>query len=304
MKSLFIAESPEAFGGYRPEKKKTPYSLIGFPFDSTSSFRAGQRFGPNAVRTASRYIEFNSLRAGVDVDEIGGVFDEGDVAIVHGDPRETVRRVEEIYKEIFASENSRIPILIGGEHLGSLGALSAFRIINPCLIWIDAHMDLREDYLGCKYSHASVVRRLNEKYGGNIRLFYIGVRGFSEEEHDYAENKGYDIVTSLEAFRIGEDMLALKLKKFLAGCNHYYISIDMDAFDPSYAPAVGNPEPEGLTPSLILDVLWKIIDNRLVGFDIMETSPVYDLSGITGILASKLVVELVAMHYAKSGREK
>jgi len=300
LRFLYIAESPESFGGYKAKPGKTLYSLVGFPFDSTTSFRAGQRFGPNAVRTASRYIEFNSLRAGVDVDEIGGISDEGDIAVVYGDPRETVRRVEEVYKDLL--EGKRFPILVGGEHLGTLGALSAFRKINPCVIWIDAHMDLREDYLGCKYSHASVVRRLNEKYGGNLKLFYLGVRGFSVDEYEYAINKGYEIVTSLEAISLGENMLALKLKNFLADCNDYYVSIDMDVFDPSYAPAVGNPEPEGLSPSLVLDVLWNIIDNRLIGFDVMETSPVYDPSGITSVVAGKLIVEIVAMHYVKKTR--
>ncbi|MCE4607113.1 MAG: agmatinase [Desulfurococcales archaeon] len=302
MKSLYTIEAPESFGGYKAKPEKTLYSLIGFPFDSTSSFRTGQRFGPNAVRTASRYIEFNSLRARIDLDDIGGISDEGDIAVVYGDPRETVRRVEEAYKVLI--EGNRVPVLIGGEHLGTLGALSAFRRINPCIIWIDAHMDLREDYLGCKYSHASVVRRLNEKYGGNLKLFYIGVRGFSDDEYEYAISKGYEIITSLEALGLGESMLSLKLKNFLADCNHYYISIDMDAFDPSYAPGVGNPEPEGLSPSLVLDVLWNTIDHRLVGFDVMETAPAYDPSEITSILASKLVIELAAMHHIKRGRRE
>jgi agmatinase len=300
---VYIAESPESFGGYKAPRERTPYSLIGFPYDSTSSFRTGQRFGPSSIRMASRYIEFNSLRAGLDVDEIGGIADEGDVSVVYGDPKETVRRVEEIYSELILEEN-RFPILVGGEHLGSLGALSAYRKSNPCIIWVDAHLDLRKDYLGCKYSHASVIRRLNEKYGGRIRVFYLGVRGFSEEEYEYAVNKEYTIVTSLEALRLGENMVTLKLKNFLADCEHYYISIDMDAFDPSFAPGVGNPEPEGLYPTLVLDILWNIVDNRLLGFDVMETSPIYDPSGITSILASKLIVELVAMHYTKITKKK
>ncbi|MEB3825219.1 MAG: agmatinase [Desulfurococcales archaeon] len=296
--SLYLIDNPEAFGGYRPRRANIAYSIIGFPFDSTSSYRAGQRFGPSSIRRASRYIEFNSLRSGIDLDEAGGLYDEGDVAVVYGDPKETVRRAIDVYKALL--DEGRLPVMIGGEHLGTLGALASMRKLDPCIIWIDAHMDLRDDYLGCRYSHASVVRRLLERFGGRLKLFYLGVRGFSGEELRVAEEKGFEVTTSFDVRRLGPEMVSLRLKNFLADCKNYYISIDMDVFDPSYAPGVGNPEPEGLSPTIVLDIIWNIIDSRLVGFDVMEVSPQYDAGGITSVLAAKIVVEMASMHYVRS----
>ncbi len=293
-----MLENPESFGGYSSPVDKSRFLLVGFPYDSTSSYRPGQRFGPSEIRKASRYIEYNSLRAGVDIDYHGGISDLGDVAVVYGDPKETVRRVEDVYKDVSTQRDKTI-VMIGGEHLGTLGALSAYRSLEPCLVWIDAHMDLRKEYLGCLYSHASVVRRLWEKYGGRLSVFYLGARGFSPDEFGFAESKGFEVVTSLEARDIGLEMTVLKAKRFLSSCNRFYVSIDMDVFDPSYAPGVGNPEPEGLSPSFVLDFLWRIIDDRIIGFDVMEANPSYDPSGITSVLAAKLVVELSAMVFKR-----
>jgi agmatinase len=294
MESLYLLENPESFGGYSSPVDKSKFLLIGFPYDSTSSYRPGQRFGPSEIRKASRYIEYNSLRAGLDIDYYGGITDLGDVAVVYGDPKETVRRIEDVYRNLSTHVDKTV-IMIGGEHLGTLGVLSAYRNLEPCLIWIDAHMDLRKEYLGCMYSHASVVRRLWERYGERLSVFYLGTRGFSADEYSFAESRGFEIVTSLEAREIGLEMTVLKAKKFLSSCDKFYISIDMDAFDPSYAPGVGNPEPEGMSPTFVLDFLWQIVDDRIMGFDVMETDPPYDPTGITSVLAAKIVVELSAM---------
>jgi len=288
--SLYLVENAGYFGGYRPRRDSTRLSLVGVPFDSTSSFRPGQRFAPGEIRRASMYIEFNSLRTGVDFEAIG-VYDEGDVAVVHGDAAATVSRVSDVVSQIL--DESRIPVLLGGEHTVTLGALRSLRGYAPCVLWIDAHMDLRDEYLGFKLGHASVLRRALEE-GSARSAFVFGVRGFSREEVDWARLSGVEFITSREAENTSVARMSLMIKRWLAGtgCGGLYVSVDMDVFDPCYAPGVGNPEPEGVSPGLVFDVLAEVIDDRLLGFDVVEVSPPFDPSGITSVLAAKTVVEI------------
>lgn len=304
MPAPFVEPSPQAFGGYRPSRDRSRYSIVGAPFDSTSSYRTGQRWGPRAIREASAFIEFTSLHAGIDVDLIP-VYDEGDVAVVPGDTTETLRRIAAAI-EVLASEG-RLPVLLGGEHTITYGAYEGLKAAlgeSPCMLVFDAHFDLRSEYLGYHLSHACVMRRIIERLHPT-KVFYIGVRGFSPEERDYAEAKDHiGFATSLDVERLGEANVAARAKRFLGTCKAVYLSIDLDFLDPSQAPGVGNPEPAGLTIREALNIIHLIVDSRLVGFDVVELSPTHDPTGISAITAAKLIVEAIAARERALKRER
>jgi agmatinase len=293
----FVEESPLAFGGYRPDRRRARYSVLGAPFDSTSSFRTGQRWGPRALREASAFIEFTSLHAGLNVDYIP-IYDEGDVSVVYGDTLETLRRVAAAVEA--AAGEGRTPILLGGEHTVTYGAvegLSRSLGESPCMLVFDAHFDLRSEYLGYRFSHACVMRRILERLH-TPRIYYIGVRGFSDEELELvrASSQRISYSTSLDVERMGEANVASRAKRFLASCSKIYLSIDLDFLDPAYAPGVGNPEPAGLTVREALNLIHLLVDDRLVGFDVVELAPPHDPGGVTAAVAAKIVVEVVAAH--------
>jgi len=294
----YVEESPLAFGGYRPRRESSRYSVVGVPFDSTASYRGGQRWAPESIRRASAFIEFRSLHAGIDVDSIP-IYDEGDVAVVHGDVKSTLARVSAAVHGV-ASEG-RIPVILGGEHTITYAVLDALREVlgsSPCLLVFDAHFDLRDEYMGNKFSHACIMRRILERLHPPA-VFYVGVRGFSEEEERLADERAdISYVTSLDVERIGEANAAAKARRFFSHCQHVYLSIDMDFLDPAYAPGVGNPEPGGLTIREALNLIHAVVDERLIGFDIVEVSPPHDPGDITAITAARLVVEVIAAREA------
>jgi len=299
----YVEESPLAFGGHRPRRDATRYSIVGVPFDSTASYRGGQRWGPASIRRASAFIEFRSLHAGVDAESIP-IYDEGDVAIINGDVKGTLLRASHAIRELVSE--GRIPIVLGGEHTVTYGVVDALRESlgsPPCIVVFDAHFDLRDEYMGNKFSHACVMRRILERLHPPV-MFYIGVRGFSDEEARLADERpDISYATSLDVERLGEANIAARVRRALSGCEHVYLSIDMDFLDPAYAPGVGNPEPGGLTVREALNLLHSIVDERLTGFDVVEVAPPYDPGEITAITATKLVVEVVAAREA-SGRSR
>ncbi|MEB2836016.1 MAG: agmatinase [Desulfurococcales archaeon] len=294
MPAPFVEESPLAFGGYRPQREASSYSLLGVPLDSTASYRGGQRWAPRAIREASAFIEFRSLHASIDVDYVP-IYDEGDVAVVHGDVAETLARVSQAVRALVGE--GRIPLVLGGEHTityGVIEGLSSALGEPPCMLVLDAHFDLRDEYLGYRYSHACVMRRILERIHPP-RLVYIGVRGFSDEEVEVAESReGIWYATSLDVERLGEANVAARARRILSPCERVYLSVDMDFLDPAYAPGVGNPEPGGLTFREALNLVHSLVDDRIVGADVVEVTPPYDPAGITAVVAAKLLVEVVA----------
>ncbi len=294
--SVFINESPLSFGGYKAKRTLTPYSILGVPFDSTSSFRGGQRWGPRAIREASIYIEYYSLHSEFDATNIP-IYDEGDVAVIYGDTFGTISRVKEVIKNLVLE--GRMPIVLGGEHTITLGVLQGllYKYKKPCLIIFDAHFDLRDEYLGNRLSHACVSKRILETVKPS-KMYFIGVRAFSLEERKLADDlEIIDYVTIKDIIKLGENNVAAKIRNSLSECKDIYISIDIDVLDPAYAPGVGNPEPEGLTTWSLYEILHSLVDDRLRGFDIVEVSPPYDCGDITSVAAAKAVIEVVAAHY-------
>ena len=288
------------FAGIQSRRENTVYSILGAPLDATASYRRGQGLAPRYIREASENIESNGYYVrGLMIEDVSP-YDEGDIALPIGDVGEALSRIGRVVREIVAE--GRIPIVIGGEHTITLGTLTGFiqNNITPCLIVFDAHLDLRRDYMGEELSHATVMRRIIERVRPT-RILYIGVRAYATEEISLIESMaGIEVIYSWEVDRIGPANAGARARIFLEECNHTYISIDMDVYDPSHAPGVGNPEPPGLRARDVLRLLVEVVDERVRGLDLVEVTPPYDATGITGVLAAKTLQEaLLAIEAAR-----
>ncbi len=289
---LYVNKGAYSFAGADIALDESEFVLLGVPFDSTSSFRSGARFAPSTIRLAAQNLETYSFRAGVDVEEHLPA-DVGDVAVVHGDAPETIKRVEEVVSGILSKE--KIPIMLGGEHTISIGSIRAVsqRHNDMCLLVMDAHADLRDEYLGYKFSHACALRRILEFLDVD-RIMILGLRAVSGEEKKFIDERGINYISSLSIRRSLEKRFFLeRVRNFLSTCNSVYLSLDMDVLDPSYAPGVQTPEPEGLTPTEVFDVIHEV-GYMLAAIDVVEVSPPYDLSMITSMLAARAVMEFIA----------
>jgi len=286
--SFYVDDSSKGFGGFKRDFSEADFVLFGVPFDSTSSYRSGSRFGPSALREVSANLETWSWRTGVDFEEVK-LHDMGDLAVVHGDSAETVRRVAETVEDIVSSR--KIPVMVGGEHMMTLGVVKALKDVT--VVSFDAHFDMRDEYLSNKLSHACVMRRVAEELGTG-KVVLMGARGTYREEMDFVKKSGIGRLTSLEMMRSGAKAASSWLRERLRDCKKVYISIDIDVLDPAYAPCVGNPEPEGISTTVLLDVLNEVVDERVVWFDLMEVSPQYD-NGSTAAVASKIIFEICSM---------
>jgi len=292
---IYISNERRVFGGFTVPYEKAKYIILGVPFEHSLTYKTGTSIAPFRVREASEAIESFSLRAKYDFDKCP-VADVGDVVVVPGDVHQTLSRISNVVENLV--NDGKIPVLIGGEHTITYGVIRALRKHSPCVIVFDAHFDLRDKYLGYKFSHASIMRRICETLGTR-KMMFIGVRGFSEEEYVYVRQRNIAYVTSVQL--LNESKAALKIiRSFLNNCRKTYVTIDMDVFDPSYAPGVDNPEPEGITPTIFFDILFNIIDNRTIGLDVVESSPLVDVNDVTSVLAAKVIKEAIIYHYVKT----
>jgi len=272
---------PELFFEKSGDTEDADILLFGAPLDRTASYRSGSRFAPNAIREASQYMESYSVRTGLDWDDLRLV-DVGDIIEEEVEPAvENIRRVVEEIKAL-----GKLPVMIGGEHTITLGAL---RALHPAAVVVfDAHLDLRDTLFEERLCHATYLRRAHEEQG--FKLIVVAARALSDEEVEYAEEKGVTVVTAQDVKRFGVEPVLEMIRDTLEGVESVYLSVDMDALDPAEAPAVGNPSPEGITVTQLLDLITGVVDKRLVGFDLNEVSPSYD-SGLTAIQAAYLIIE-------------
>jgi agmatinase len=269
------------------------YVIIGAPMELTASQRSGSRFAPDAIRRASQYMETQSPRTGLDMGDI----DFCDMGNITGfvDVPSSLQRIEEAVRVARASEKA--PVLLGGEHTITLGGL---RALEPDLVVVfDAHLDLRDRLLGLEMSHGTFMRRAMEEM--NFRLIVVGCRAFSREELDFAEENA-DRVMALKAADIIHEGVGPGVEAvngWIESAASAYLSVDMDVVDPASAPAVGNPSPEGLGVTQILDFIHEIADDNFLGFDLTEVTPHYD-SGLTSIQAAHVLLETI--YCLESGR--
>ncbi|MGB9730068.1 MAG: agmatinase [Thermoprotei archaeon] len=286
---LYVFPVKPSFSGFDVGRDKAKFIIIGVPFDSTTSQRPGTRFGPKAIREASVGLEGYSLRTNKFPEDLM-IHDAGDLSVLHGDLRETQRRLENVINDI-KSEN-KIPVVIGGEHSITLAPV---RILKPeILIVFDAHLDLRNEWPpGVKNSHATVMRRISEYIGLN-NIIFIGSRAYSKEEYELIKNRKV-LILNPKYLETNFEESIYTIKERIHEANNIYISIDLDALDPSQAPGVGDPEPEGLSLTTLLDTLNEIIKftKNINGIDLVELSPPYD-PGFTAHVAAKILFEILS----------
>lgn len=258
--------------------------LFGAPFDSTTSYRPGARFGSSAMRHESFGLETYSPYQNKDLTDCR-IFDSGDLELCFGNTESALADIEARTNEILNS--GKLPILIGGEHLVTLGAVRAVFQKFPDLhiIHFDAHADLRDDYLGAKLSHACVMRRCHELLGdGRIHQFCI--RSGDRSEFLFAKEHTDFHPLSLN----GLTELALELSKTGVPV---YVTIDLDCLDPSAFPGTGTPEAGGITFMQLLDAILTVSRTNIVGADLNELAPMLDQSGISTATACKVLRELL-----------
>ncbi|NLN07737.1 MAG: agmatinase [Firmicutes bacterium] len=256
--------------------------LLGAPMDYTTSFRPGSRSGPQAIRSASQGLEEYSLAAGKTL-FAARFFDAGDLLLPAGDVAGSLAIIEEAVHTIL--EEGKFPLLVGGEHLVTLGALRAVarHFVRPAVVQLDAHADLRSHYLGVSHSHASVMYHVATELG--LDLYQYGIRSAAEEEVSFAKEH-----THFYPFHVlqplAETIPALKGRPV-------YLTVDIDVVDPAYAPGTGTPEPGGITSAELLAALEELAGLELVGMDLVEVAPHYDPAGITAMLAAKAMREMI-----------
>lgn len=276
----------ETFIGCDSSYEDADIVIFGAPFDSTTSFRPGARFGSAAIRHESFGIETYSPYQDKDLLDYN-VFDSGDLELCFGSSEKALKDIEDCASEIL--KDNKIPLLIGGEHLVTLGSVRAVAKKYPDLhiIHFDAHADLRDDYLGADLSHACVIRRCHDILGdGRIHQFCI--RSGEKAEFEFAKNH-----TDMHKFNFnGLDELVKSFENLTAPIP-VYLTIDLDCLDPSAFPGTGTPEAGGVTFMELLDAIKKVSNLRIVGADINELAPMLDTTGVSTAMACKVLRELL-----------
>lgn len=257
-----------------------PFTIVGVPLDITTSYRPGTRFGPSAIREASYGLEEYDILGGRDLREIR-FSDSGDL-VISGSPEKATSQIREAIEYLL--KKGQRPIILGGEHLLTFPVIDVMRrnIEDLHVIILDAHADMMDEYNGLKLSHATTARRISEVISPK-RIFQFGIRSASKEEAEYYKTTG--IFYSLD---FPEDDFFETLRG-----KDVYLSIDIDVLDPAFAPGTGTPEPCGWGPKEVISFLKRLKGIRLSGADIVEVSPPFDPSGITSILAARLIREIL-----------
>ena len=257
--------------------------LFGAPFDSTTSYRPGTRFGSRAARSESYGLESYSPYQDRDLLD-SSVFDSGDIELPFGDCKKALSMIEERAAAIL--EADKRPFMIGGEHLVTLGAgrAAAERYPDLHIIHFDAHADLHDDYLGQKLSHACVLRRCHDMLGDG-RIFQFGIRSGDREE--FAWGKDHVSTNKFNFEGLAACVEALKGKPV-------YLTVDLDVLDPSVFPGTGTPEPGGVSFDALREAVTLVCANaNIVACDVNELSPHYDQSGISTAAACKVIREML-----------
>ena len=278
------------FIGCNNEYNESKVVIFGAPFDSTTSFRPGTRFASAVMRNESFGIETYSPYQDKDLEDIN-VFDAGDLELSFGNSESALKDIENTTAEIL--KDGKIPFMIGGEHSVTLGSVRAVAEKYPDLhiIQFDAHTDLRDDYLGQKYSHASVIRRCWDIVGDG-RIFQFGIRSGERAEWEFAKEH-----LNITKFNFGNNFDELdKAIEKLEG-KPVYFTLDLDVLDPSEFPGTGTPEAGGVTFTELHKAIEKISKLNIVGLDMNELSPIYDQSGQSTALACKLLREILLFVY-------
>lgn len=274
------------------EAEENRWGIIGVPFDSTSSYGPGSRFGPTTVREASYSFEKYNITLKSNLDTV--FYDFGNINVIYGNCKETIKILEDTISDLI--EHNIKPITIGGEHSVSLAPIKAlskkYDIEDMTIIHLDAHMDIIDEYQGEKCSHATIMKRVYDLKPKEI--IEIGIRSASLEEKEFVDRvKNVTIFTANDTKEKFEN-----IKDKINRINEdepIYLSIDMDVLDPLYAPEVGNPIPNGISPEIIENILKILANKNVIGFDLVEvaTSKLGDPTAVTG---SKIIYDFLSLN--------
>jgi agmatinase len=274
------------FADANSDYKDARYVICGVPFDCTSCFRRGSRLAPQEIRNNSYNFETYNHLFDIDLKDVE-IHDAGDL--------EVAQYVDDTLKMLSVHadkyvRDGKIPVMLGGEHSLTLPFIGACKTRYPDLacVVLDAHLDLREEYEGERNSHACISRHIIED--ATEKYVSIGIRSGAREEYEYVKENKIRMFSADDVFSMGIESVISELRSYIDG--HVYLSIDMDAIDPAYAPALGTPEPYGLTPRDVRSVI-SCLAPYIVGFDLVEIAPAYD-SGNTALLGAKLVRDFIA----------
>lgn len=278
LKSSFLSKSwLEASDDFDASK----VVLVGIPYDGTCSFNPGARFGPEQIRLASKGLEEYSAYQDKSLEDVD-FYDAGELDLPFGDRDEVLSLIKDATKDVLA--HGKTYLGIGGEHLVTLPAFEAYyeRYPDLKLIHFDAHADLREEYLGQKLSHATVMRRISDIIGLE-NIVQVGLRSGTKEEFDLIKKHN----TLARGVRDFQD----KIERF--GNSPVFLTIDLDVLDPSIMSGTGTQEAGGLFYNEFLEYFMSMKYLNIVGCDVVELSPHYDASGVSTATAAKIIRELI-----------
>ena len=292
----FHTSKVDSFSGFSKPFEESRYVVLGVPYDHTSTYRAGSRFAPRAIRDASLNVETYSLRTGVDIEHVS-IHDVGDLHVVDSAP-ETLSRLEKVTKDLISA--GKMPVVMGGEHTITQGVVRSLPN-SVGVVSFDAHGDLRDEYGGGKISHATVLRRVTEKVGVD-GVLVLGIRAVCKEEVEFIHASKIQTMTPWDIRAIGPAAAVERVRSFTKNFKHTYLTVDMDGLDPAFAPGVSNPEFNGLTPDELMTLALAVADSRMIGFDLVEVCPNYDSAGATSVAAARIMFEVIA--HAEKARER
>jgi len=274
------------FGGFDEPYERANVVFVGVPLDITSSYRSGYRFGPARIREASANLETYLMAAGLDVFERLNISDLGDLKVTPTDLKATGERILRTVQRIKGDE--KMPVLLGGEHTLTYFAAQAFD--DVFVVQLDAHRDLRDEYLGDKICHATVMRRVLD-FLPPERLVQVGVRSCSKEEAEFARDAKILAYSSEQVIDDASRIIA-EVRK-LVGKARVYLTIDLDVLDPAFAPGVATPEPGGPSTVEISRLVRELGKLNIWAFDVVELVPPHD-DGTAAFAAAKIIYELLA----------
>lgn len=270
------------FGGMSlQDYQKAKVAILPVPYDSTTYYRSGTKYGPQAIIDASRHMESYDIELKKSISETD-IFTLDELAPSKNLPKETIVRIRDVIDKIL--EDKKIPFILGGEHSITTGAILALKHkdFNFSVLQIDAHSDLRDEFQDTKYHHGCVMRRVRNL---NSSVVQVGIRSISPEEVSYIEERKINNIFFYPDLPIDKIVSALK--------ENVYLTFDLDALDPAIMPAVGTPEPGGMGWQEALDLIEKVAKERkIIGADVVELSPIPGIIA-PDFLAAKLVYKII-----------
>lgn len=282
-----LFSSPQNFAGLASpytDFKTSKVVILPVPYDGTTEWHSGTREGPQAIINASQYLELYDIELNREIFKIG-IHTLPEIKPVLSSPEKMIYAVYQVTKELLRQD--KFIVLLGGEHSLSLGVVKALKEKYKAfsVLQLDAHADLRDKYLGTKYSHACVMRRIFEL----CPIVQVGIRSLSREEQDFLnQNKMHPFIIPASSTQLASpEQIVSSLS------DDVYISIDLDVFDPSIMPAVGFPEPGGMQWHEVLALLKSVAQRKhIVGFDLVELCPIQGPASCA-FLAAKLAYKLI-----------